>query len=64
MDYEIKLFKYRSAKVREYWIVNPMTQIVNVYDFENGKNTRQYSFNEAISVSIYEDLIIRIKDLL
>lgn len=23
MDYEIKLFKYRSAGVREYWIVNP-----------------------------------------
>lgn len=64
MDYEIKLFKYRSAKVREYWIVNPMTQTVNVYDFENGKNTHQYSFDESISVSIYEDLIIRIKDLL
>ncbi|MDE5589145.1 MAG: Uma2 family endonuclease [Acetatifactor sp.] len=25
MDYGIKLFKYRSAGVREYWIVNPFT---------------------------------------
>ena len=33
MDYGIKLFKYRSAKVREYWIVNPSKQVVMVYDF-------------------------------
>ena len=25
MDYLTKLFKYRTAGVREYWIVNPMT---------------------------------------
>lgn len=24
MDYGIKLFKYRLAGVREYWIVNPL----------------------------------------
>ena len=35
MDYGIKLFKYRTAGVREYWIVNPMTHTVNVYDFEH-----------------------------
>lgn len=64
MDYEIKLFKYRTAGVREYWIVNPMTRIINVYDFENGKNTHQYSFDEDILVSIYGDLVINIHDLL
>ena len=31
-DYGVKLFKYRSAGVREYWIVNPLTRTVNVYD--------------------------------
>ena len=64
MDYEIKLFKYRTAGVREYWIVNPMTHIVNVYDFENSKNTYQYRFDQDIPVSIYEHLTIRIEDLL
>ncbi len=64
MDYEIKLFKYRTAGVREYWIVNPMTHIVNVYDFENSKNTYQYRFDQDIPVSIYEHLAIRIEDLL
>ena len=26
MDYMTKLFKYRTAGVREYWIINPMTE--------------------------------------
>ena len=28
MDYSVKLFKYRTAGVREYWIVNPLKKIV------------------------------------
>lgn len=63
-DYGIKLFKYRTAGVREYWIVNPLTQIVTVYDLENEVGTNQYTFNDSISVCIYNDLTIRISDLL
>ncbi len=59
-----KLNLYLDAGVREYWIVNPMTCIINVYDFENGKNTHQYSFDEDIPVSIYGDLGININELL
>ena len=32
MDYGIKLFQYRTAGVREYWIVNPLNRTVNVYE--------------------------------
>lgn len=64
MDYGIKLFKYRTAGVREYWIMNPATRIVNVYDFENDKGTRQYSFNDEIPVCIYPNFAIRISELL
>ncbi len=64
IDYGIKLFKYRTAGVREYWIVNPSTRTVNVYDLEHGEKTRQYSFNDMIPVCIYEDLKICISDLL
>lgn len=64
MDYGIKLFKYRTAGVREYWIVNPITHTVNVYDFEHDEKTRQYSFDDIISVCTYEDLNIHISDLL
>ncbi len=43
MDYYTKLFKYRTAGVREYWIVDPVKKLVMVYDFEN-EDTEQYTF--------------------
>ena len=63
-DYMIKLFKYRTAGVREYWIVNPRTKTVMVYDFEKGARANQYSFIDDVPVCIYEDLIINIAKLL
>ena len=63
-DYDIKLFKYRSAGVREYWIVNPLTRTVMVYDFECGKRTNQHVFDDDISGCIYGDLSICISRLL
>lgn len=62
-DYGIKLFKYRSAKVREYWIVNPQKKTVNVYDFEHDKGNL-YAFDDEIPVSIYDDFVIKIAGLL
>ncbi len=64
IDYGIKLFKYRSAKVREYWVINPSKQTVMVYDFEHELDTKQYSFDDTIPVCIYQDLKINIADLL
>ena len=64
IDYGVKLFKYRTAGVREYWIVNPVTRVSNVFDFEHDKNSMQYSFDDKIPVCIYEDLCICISDLL
>lgn len=64
LDCGIKLFKYRSAGVREYWIVNPRLHTVNVYDFQEDKNTRQYSFDDGVQSCIFEDLVIKFGDLL
>ena len=36
MDYSIKLFKYRTAGVREYWIVDPEARTAAVYTLEGG----------------------------
>lgn len=63
-DYGIKLFKYRTAGVREYWIINPQKNTITVFDFEQEKFSNQYSFDDEIPVCIYPDLIIRITDLL
>ena len=62
-DYGVKLFKYRTAGVREYWIVNPQTKTVTVFDFEGYEKSNQYSFEDDISVCIYDDLIINIAKL-
>ncbi len=61
MDYGIKLFKYRSAGVREYWIVNPFKKTVNVFDFEKEEHTGLYSFEEEICSCIFPDFRVRLE---
>ncbi len=57
MDCMIKLFKYRSAGVREYWVVDPDKNRVTVYDFV-GEDSAEYSFSDTVSSVIYPDLLI------
>lgn len=59
-DYMTKLFKYRTAGVREYWIVDPDKQITLVYGFEKD-TVEQYNFGEDIPVGIYERFAINIE---
>lgn len=63
-DYGVKLFKYRTAGVREYWIVNPQKSSVMVYDLENDERSNQYSFTDDVVSCIYEDFHITISELL
>lgn len=63
-DYGIKLFKYRTAGVREYWIVNPQKHTVTVYDFEKEERSNQYNFCDDVPVCIYEDLVINMDKLI
>ncbi len=63
-DYGVKLFKYRTAGVREYWIVNPQKKTVIVYDFEKDEKSNQFIFDDDIPGCIFDDLSIRIADLL
>ena len=58
-DYLIKLFKYRTAGVREYWIVDPGKHMTTVYFFEND-TVEQYDFGEDIPVGIFESFSIKI----
>lgn len=58
-DYMEKLFKYRTAGVREYWIVDPEKQRVMVYWFEQDI-VEQYDFGTDIPVGIYEGFHINL----
>ncbi len=60
IDYFTKLFKYRTAGVREYWIVDPMKELVMVYRFEK-EVMEQYSFGEDVPVGIYEEFNIKVE---
>ena len=59
MDYFKKLFLYRDAGVREYWIVDPTKKHVIVYKFEQ-EIMEQYSFWEDVAIGIFEDFRIRL----
>ena len=64
-DMGIKLFKYRKAGVREYWILDPEKRVVIVYNFEGAEEEAAlYSFDNEIPSGIYPDLTIRPADFL
>ena len=62
MDYFTKLFKYRTAGVREYWIVDPGKNLILVYNFDTS-DSEQYTFADTVKVGIYEDLYIDFANL-
>lgn len=59
MDYYKKLFKYRTAGVREYWVVDPDRKLVTVYNFERD-TMEEYPFGEEVPAGIYEGFSIKV----
>ena len=53
-DMYVKLGKYESAGVREYWIVDPKKKRVLVYDFEHTDFPALYTFTDQIPVGIFD----------
>ena len=62
MDYYIKLFRYRTAGVKEYWVVDPEKNHVIVYDFEHDE-VMDYTFSDKVKAGIYEDLEIYFSEI-
>ncbi len=62
-DYIRKLYYYKNAGVREYWIVDPRRKIVTVNYFEGNMLNIQYSFDSAIKVNLYDDLVINFAEI-
>lgn len=63
MDYLLKLFKYRSAGVREYWIVDIAKNRITVYNFEHDYSIEEYSFADTVKAGIYTDLSIDFSEI-
>ena len=53
IDYGVKLFKYRTAGVREYWIVDPEKNRIIVYDLEHD-DVEEYTFDDKVKVRIVD----------
>lgn len=62
-DYIRKLYYYKNAGVREYWIVDPQRKNVTVNYFEGSLFNVPYTFDSVIKVNIYEDLYIGFADI-
>lgn len=62
MDYYTKLFKYCTAQVREYWIVDPAKNRVSVYNFEQD-TMEEYSFTDDVPSGIYPGFSINLSKL-
>lgn len=62
-DYIRKLYYYKNAGVREYWIVDPRRKTVTVNYFEENLLNIQYSFDAVIKVNIYRDLLINFSEI-
>ena len=59
IDYTIKLKKYITAGVREYWIVDPAREKITVYYFDSEEDIPYiYTFRDTVKVNIYNDLYI------
>ena len=54
-DTHRKLWKYKKAGVREYWIVMPNSLKILVYYFEKSDFPTEYSFDDVIPVGIWDE---------
>lgn len=57
IDYSTKLFAYRAAQVREYWIVDPIKSRITTYCFEKDR-TEEYDFGETVPVGIFSGFYV------
>lgn len=63
MDYMIKLFKYRTAGVREYWIVDKQRDRILVYNFEHD-TMEEFTFKDKVKSGIYNDMEIDFNEIM
>ncbi len=67
-DLFLKLNKYMMAGVKEYWVVDPLTNTINVYEFdekyETGGDLHIYNFEDEATFVTFPELSVRVADYL
>ena len=56
-DLGIKMFKYRTAGVREYWVINPDARVINTFHFDSDrmeKDADVFTFDEEMTSEIFQ----------
>jgi len=64
MDRFVKFNSYEQAGVREYWIVEPVGKLVNVFVLQDDQRygrPETYTDDDQIKVSIFPDLLVNLK---
>lgn len=62
MDYFFKLFQYKAAGVREYWVVDWKKDRVTVYNFAADEMT-EYTCSDQVRSGIWEDLALDFSEI-
>lgn len=57
-----KLYKYELFGVKEYWIANPKTESITVYNFQN-KTNKDYCKHENLTSSVFDDLLLDLSNI-
>jgi len=63
-DYGLKMMKYRTAGVKEYWIVDSERRTVMVTCFEDECQNCLYSFEDEIAFRLFPELSVCVTDLI
>ena len=58
-----KFMLYQQAGVREYWIVDPETRVVQAYSLEDGRYHAAQIFISAAKVGVLEDCVIDLREV-
>ena len=67
-DYNEKYFLYEKNGVREYWIVNPDAESVEIFHLKEGRYNSigvfgEYDVEESVSSQIFPDLTLKLSEL-
>ena len=56
-DCLLKLMKYKSAGVKEYWLIDPERDILDVYYFET-EQTERFTFKDQVPSTVCDGLVV------